>query len=482
MAFDQCRILLLESYEISCAVTDIGEEWDPVCTNEGDWYYVRRADSREVSWELTPQSVGDWTVYWDVADQDWAWKHVVSREITMEAPSVSKRERVDEDQSCVAAVLEYLQVQGWLAVSDNYDRHTVRICQRRFLLKCHPDKCEYPDKASLDCYREIVAGFDLLLNNFEAEDLGEELTQDHFQGQAEVQENVNDNGLLLLERSSVIFSGVVLFALCDVLMDDCVSENVLQVVADLFIEKASSRAYGFILLESGEFKGCEAQLKSQSVYAETPADFIHVLDDDFFWKGLSWFAIAKYVRVQVQLWLDDGWAVPSRLRRGLPERGMARHEETGGCCRSCEELADVLLAGDMKRKLFAVAKAPCVECGVACGTRRKDWLKGCDRNKNRRVFCPNCLRADWILEHDWQIDFDTVLGSGTYGSVYKGKLAKAGMPIAVKCMDLTDGIREEVTLQQMCAHPNIDREFDSYDSGTKRHVALELCLKVIFFF
>ena len=123
--------------------------------------------------------------------------------------------------------------------------------------------------------------------------------------------------------------------------------------------------------------------------------------------------------MQVQLWLDDGWAVPSRLRRGLPERGMARHEETGGCCRSCEELADVLLAGDMKRKLFAVVKAPCVECGVACGTRRKDWLKGCDRNIDRRVFCPNCLRAEWILEHDWQIDFDTVLGSGTYGSVYK---------------------------------------------------------------
>ena len=79
--------------------------------------------------------------------------------------------------------------------------------------------------------------------------------------------------------------------------------------------------------------GTAAQLKSQAVYAETPADFIDVLDDDFFWTGLSWFAIAKYVRVQVQLWLDNGWAVPSRLRRGLPERAMARHEETGGLTR-----------------------------------------------------------------------------------------------------------------------------------------------------
>lgn len=189
-------------------VNDIGEEWDPVFTNEGDWYYVSRADSREVEWGLTFQSVGDWSVYWDVSEQDWAWKHVVSGEITMEAPSASRSERVDEDQLCVAAVMEYLQVQGWLAVSDNYDRHTVRICQRRFLLKCHPDKCEYPDKAALDCYREIVAGFDFLLNSFEAEDLGQDWTQDDFQGQAEVQEDVNDRGLLLLPRSAVIYPGV----------------------------------------------------------------------------------------------------------------------------------------------------------------------------------------------------------------------------------------------------------------------------------
>ena len=175
-------------------------------------------------------------MYWDVSEQDWAWKHVVSGEITMEAPSVSRSERVDEDQSCVAAVLEYLQAQGWLAVSDNYDRHTVRICQRRFLLKCHPDKCEYPDKAALDCYREIVAGFDFLLSSIEADDLGQDWTQDDFQGQAEVQEDVNDRELLLLPRSSVISPGVVLLALCDVLIDDCVSENVPQVVADLFIE------------------------------------------------------------------------------------------------------------------------------------------------------------------------------------------------------------------------------------------------------
>ena len=78
-------------------VSDIGEEWDPKCTVGGDWYYVNRRDSREVSWDLIPESVGDWKVYWDVSEQEWAWKHVVSGEITMEAPPPLRIEIVDED-------------------------------------------------------------------------------------------------------------------------------------------------------------------------------------------------------------------------------------------------------------------------------------------------------------------------------------------------------------------------------------------------
>ena len=49
------------------------------------------------------------------------------------------------------------------------------------------------------------------------------------------------------------------------------------------------------------------------------------------------------------------------------------------------------------------------------------------------------------------------------------------MHIAVKCMDLIDEIRDEIYLQQMCAHPQILKVFDSCDSGTKRYVALEFC-------
>ena len=67
-------------------VDDNGEEWDPACAVGGDWYYVNRRDSKKISWDYTPESVGDWKVYWDVSEQDWAWKHVVTAEIMLVAP------------------------------------------------------------------------------------------------------------------------------------------------------------------------------------------------------------------------------------------------------------------------------------------------------------------------------------------------------------------------------------------------------------
>jgi hypothetical protein len=46
--------------------------------------------------------------------------------------------------------------------------------------------------------------------------------------------------------------------------------------------------------------------------------------------------------------------VPARLRRGLPERAMRKHEENSEACASCHELVDSLLSGGYASKLRLV--------------------------------------------------------------------------------------------------------------------------------
>jgi hypothetical protein len=111
-------------------------------------------------------------------------------------------------------------------------------------------------------------------------------------------------------------------------------------------------------------------LRSSSVLADSPAEYEEALADDFFWVGLSWHTIAICVRVQMQLWLDDGWEVPARLRRGLPERAMRKHEENSEACASCHELVDSLLSGGYASKLRHVRRASCQACGFVGVTSR----------------------------------------------------------------------------------------------------------------
>ena len=87
---------------------------------------------------------------------------------------------------------------------------------------------------------------------------------------------------------------------------------------------------------------------------------------------------------------------------------------------------------------------------------------------------------EWKLDHDWQVDYDGVLGTGTFGVVYQGKLAISCMPIAVKCIDFIENMREEVRLQQVCAHPRILEVFGSCESGVKDMWLWNIALMVIF--
>ena len=114
-------------------------------------------------------------------------------------------------------------------------------------------------------------------------------------------------------------------------------------------------------------------------------------------------------------------------------------------------------------------------CGEIVNTQRKDWLKGAARKKDWLVYCQTYIRAEHVLENEWRIDYEKVLGAGTFGTVYEGYLVDAGRPCAVKCMSLTADMLEEVSLQGLCAHPNVLKVLGSCESVDKLFVALELC-------
>ena len=181
-----------------------------------------------------------------------------------------------------------------------------------------------------------------------------------------------------------------------------------------------TRGFGFVPMSRGDCDNYEGMLRFHDVLVECPAEFEEALSNEFFWVGLSWHAVAICVRVQIQLWLDDGWLVPARLRRGMPEGAMRKHEEGSARCTSLDISLDVLLSGRFASQLKNVRRAPCAVCGFVGDTSRKTWLKGDRRKQDRRVFCKECKRAEYILEHDYCVDIECVLGEGSFGVVHRG--------------------------------------------------------------
>ena len=241
------------------------------------------------------------------------------------------------------------------------------------------------------------------------------------------------------------------------------------------IPSVEGRAYGFVPMGRGEFSDYEGLLRSNSVLVDAPEEFEEALADEFFWVGLSWHAIAICVRVQMQLWLDDGWLVPARLRRGMPERAMRKHEEGCARCESSDSLVEVLLSGRYASQLKSVSRATCSVCGFVGETCRKNWLKGEARKQDRRVFCAVCLQAEYNLEHAYRVVSDCVLGKGAFGVVRRGFHVGCFESCAVKAVGLNDAAREELELQEALQHPNVCRVFDSIESRSMMHLALEFC-------
>ena len=159
------------------------------------------------------------------------------------------------------------------------------------------------------------------------------------------------------------------------------------------------REYSFVPMARGEFQECESQLRDNSVLVDEPVEYEECLADDF-WCGKPWLQVAKYVRVQQQFWLDDGWAVPSKLWRRMLEKAMRMHEFGSADCGGFDVLMEVLLGDGRAEKLKAVAMKPCEVCGAETNTSRKKWLRGDARRKDRRVFCRSCLMVEYEVEQE----------------------------------------------------------------------------------
>jgi len=162
------------------------------------------------------------------------------------------------------------------------------------------------------------------------------------------------------------------------------------------------------------------------VYAEEPCAWSEMLDDEFFWVGLSWGSIAKLAFVQLMLWQDLGWVVPFKFRAAVVESAMRLRDEGCGPCAGVEELRNTLLGRGRGARLHRLVRAQCVACLSEATERRK-----CG-DRARRFFCNRCVSLSGCFGVDVDVDERSCLGSGSFGVVKRGVVRATGEACAVK--------------------------------------------------
>ena len=142
----------------------------------------------------------------------------------------------------------------------------------------------------------------------------------------------------------------------------------------------------------GEFAVCEGSLR-QHAFSVEPHEFEASLREDGFWLGLSWRQVAKMARVQLTLWADDGWMVPSCVRLGVVQRAMELHESGSAVCDTGEALCATLLSDRFRRRLESMPRVPCARCGAVGDTRRTPSRRDSSGCVDKACYCERCLRG-----------------------------------------------------------------------------------------
>ena len=167
-------------------------------------------------------------------------------------------------------------------------------------------------------------------------------------------------------------------------------------------------------MRRGEFARCEGALKGGYSYSVEPSELPVSLREDGDWWGLPWLEVAKRLHVQLTLFLDDGWQVPSRVRIMLVERAMRLHEAGGAVASTGDALCDALLDDRARRKLDGITRVSCARCGAAGETSRKPVST---RGSDKACYCHECMlrggtaltseqEQEQVQEQGWEHEHD----------------------------------------------------------------------------
>ena len=368
----------LDSGDVPSSSPPSVDPYFPMQMPTGAWVYID-SETGMVDPHFHPgRAPHGWVEDWCISHQSWMYKNLSTGEVTYEYPKLICTVM---DASASLAALREAQL---LPMDEELSPSTIRKAYQNFGLCYHPDKCV----ATAAFYVEYKAHFEELLSSMRQSESSDLQQADSSMVPSAPLQQTESSSLQQAESSPTpsVMLALTFDETCLPTIDAADSQAV-----SLSPAAASSRNYGYVPMRPGDFTRVDQALRVDGMLADAPDEYLEVLEHEPFWKGLSWHYIAQCVHVQLVYWADEGWAVSSRLRLGLQQRAMEKHETGEAPCSGSAELLEVLLPGSCLAKLSKVARHACSSCGSMEATRRRTRLPGSFGARDKRVFCPRCL-------------------------------------------------------------------------------------------
>ncbi|GKY91862.1 hypothetical protein MPSEU_000157800 [Mayamaea pseudoterrestris] len=139
-------------------------------------------------------------------------------------------------------------------------------------------------------------------------------------------------------------------------------------------------------------------------------------------------------------------------------------------CFAAATIASIALAGASDAKCESLLEKSCIS-----SSHHDDSVQSLLHHQPQ-------LQSSETLEHKYVVDFDTVLGQGSYGCVHPAYIKETGELVALKKISRkftsTAEFENETSallrIYEEGGHPNINRVFDMYEDDSHFYVLLEL--------